>query len=69
VVTELVKRRSENQTLSQILQLNNTTFLKLKRQYENRLNKLPTHHMLGDKLDSQEVDFIVMQVLEELVKT
>lgn len=68
VVTELIKRRQEDDTLSQILDLNDPAFIKVKRQFENRLNKLFTHHLLGDVLDSQEIDFAVMQVLEEIVK-
>ncbi len=68
VITELIKRRSEDQTLTEILQLNDTAFLKLKRQFEHRLNKLFTHHLLGDLLDSQEIDFAVMQILEQIVK-
>ena len=68
VVTELIKQRSEDQTVSQILTLSDTAFLKLKRQFENRLNKLYTHHLLGDLLDTQEIDFNLMHVLEELVR-
>ena len=52
VVTELIKQRSEDQTVSQILTLSDTAFLKLKRQFENRINKLYTHHLLGDLLDT-----------------
>jgi len=69
VVTELIKGRAQDQTLTEILKLNDTAFLKLKRQFENRLNKIYSHEALGDQLDTQEIDFTVMQVLEELVKT
>ena len=67
MVTELVKQRGKDETLSQILQTDGTAFLKMKRQFENRLNKLFSHPLLGDLLDSDEIDFAVMQVLEEFV--
>ena len=68
VITELTKRRSEDKTLTDILKLNDTPLLKLKRQFEHRLNKLFVHPLLGDLLDSGDIDFAVMQILEEFVK-
>ena len=60
---------------AEIMQNNNTSrvdqdhpaFLKAKRQFENRLNKLLCHYALADKLDSHELDFTVMQALEEVI--
>lgn len=54
--------------MSDILKLNDSAFLKLKRQFENRLNKLFVHPLMGDLLDSGEIDFAVMQILEEFLK-
>lgn len=67
-MTELIKRRSETDTLSEILKLNDTAFMKLKREFENKINKLFVHPLLGDLLDTEEIDFAIMQVLEEIVK-
>jgi hypothetical protein len=41
----------------------------VKREFHNRLNRLFVHPSLGDALDSGEIDFMVMQILEELVRT
>lgn len=40
--------------------------LQVKREFEHRINKLINHPNLGQLVDSNEVDFIVLQVLEEL---
>ena len=50
------------------MNLDDTPFLKLKRMFEHRLNKLFVHPLLGDLLDSGDIDFAVMQILEEFVK-
>jgi len=60
LITEILKRRSEEKTMSDVLKLNDSAFLKLKRQFENRLNKLFVHPLMGDLLDSGEIDFAVM---------
>ena len=60
LVTELVKQRGDDQTLSKILETNDTAFLRIQRQFENRLNKLFVHPLLGDLLYSEEIDFAVM---------
>ena len=36
------------------------------KEFENRLNKLYTHPLLGDLLDSGEIDYAVLNILEEL---
>ena len=41
-------------------------FRKIKKEFENRLNKLYTHPLLGDLLDSGEIDHAVLAILEEL---
>ena len=38
----------------------------IKKEFENRLNKLYTHPLLGDLLDSGEIDFAVLDILNEL---
>ena len=35
-------------------------------EFTNRLNKLYTHPLLGDLLDSGEIDFAVLDILEQL---
>ena len=41
-------------------------FRKIKKEFENRLNKLYTHPLLGDLLDNGEIDYAVLSILEEL---
>ena len=43
-------------------------FIKIKNEYKNRLNKLYTHPLLGDLLDNGEIDFAILNILEELYK-
>ena len=43
-------------------------FNKLRREYEHRINSLFSHPCLGDMLDSGEIDFHVMNILEWLKK-
>lgn len=42
--------------------------MKIKKEFENRLNKIYTHPLLGDLLDSGEIDFAVLNILEQLYK-
>lgn len=41
-------------------------FRKIGKEYEYRLNKLYTHPLLGHLLDSGEIDFAILDVLEQL---
>jgi hypothetical protein len=34
------------------------------KEFENRLNKLYTHPLLGDLLDNGKIDFIILNYLE-----
>ena len=43
-------------------------FRKIKKEFENRLNKLYTHPLLGDLLDNGEIDYAVLSILEELYR-
>lgn len=38
------------------------------REFENRLNKLYTHPLLGDLLDNGDIDYAILDVLEGLLK-
>ena len=42
--------------------------MKVKREFECRLNSLYTHPRLGHLLDSGEIDFVILNILEELHK-
>ena len=67
---ELIKSRSVDETFTQLLEVrDDPVFSKIRRQYEHRLNKLFLHPSLGHLLDSGEIDFAVMQIFEQLVKT
>lgn len=48
--------------------LNDPAFTKIKKEFECRLNKLYTHPRLGHLLDAGEIDFAVLNVLEQLYK-
>ena len=43
-------------------------FMQIKKEFENRINRVFLHPSLGDVLDNGEIDFIVMQIIEELAR-
>jgi len=51
------------------LSLDYPAFLKIKKEFEHRLNKLYTHPLLGDLLDSGEIDYAILNVLEQLLRS
>ena len=65
--TEIVKKRTTEETFSDFLKLDDPSFGRLKKQFENKINKLFCHPRLGHLLDSGEIDFAIMDVLEELL--
>lgn len=66
IFTELVKARKGDQSFIELLELTDPAFNKIKLEYEHRLNKLYTHPLLGDLLDSGEIDFALLSALSEL---
>ena len=40
----------------------------MKKEFEHRINKVFLHPSLGDVLDNGEIDFMVMQIIEELAR-
>ena len=69
IFTERLKQKSPEETFSQLIEMrDDPIFNKLRREYEHRLNSLFCHPCLGDQLDSGEIDFHVMNILEWLKK-
>jgi hypothetical protein len=69
IFTELAKARREDQTFEELLALeNHEPIKKVYREFEYRLNRLFTHPLLGDMLDSGEIDFCVFDALEQFSK-
>lgn len=68
VFTELAKARKAEENFDSILQLTDPAFKRIKLEYEHRLNKLYTHPLLGDLLDSGEIDFALLSLLSELAR-
>lgn len=66
VFTELAKNRKETENFDELLKLEDPYFMEIKREFEHRLNKLYTHPLLGDLLDSGEIDHAVLNMLEQL---
>ena len=66
VFTELVKNKSQDEDFEQLLELNDPYFRQIRSEFSNRLNKIYTHPLLGDLLDSGEIDFAVLNILEQL---
>ena len=67
--TERVLAKTKDETFRGLLEAkDDLVFAKIRSQFENRINKLFLHPSLGDKLDSGEIDFEVMNIFEELVK-
>jgi len=58
ILTEHLKAR-ESETFEAALQLEPEPFQKLRRQFRSKVNKLYNHPLLGDLLDSGEIDFAV----------
>jgi hypothetical protein len=42
--------------------------MQIKKEFENRINRVFLHPSLGDVLDNGEIDFMVMQIIEELAR-
>lgn len=68
IFAELVKARDEKKNFEDVLELNDPAFAQVKNEFVNRLNKLYTHPLLGHLLDSGEIDFVVLNALEQLLK-
>lgn len=68
IFTELVKARTENQSFEDILALNHEAFEKVRNEFVYRLNKLYSHPLLGDLLDNGEIDYVILDVFEGLLK-
>lgn len=66
--TELAKARSEDVNFEELLELDHPAFQQVYREFEHRINKLYTHPLLGDLLDSGEIDFAVLNALEQIYK-
>lgn len=64
----MAKQRTEDQTFEDLLALDQEPFLKIKREFEYRLNKLYTHPLLGEMLDNGEIDYAVLDAVEEFGK-
>ena len=69
VFTELAKSRSKDQNFEELLELKSPAFRKIKKEYEHRLNRLYTHPLLGDRLDSGEIDYAILNALEQVYKS
>ena len=67
--TERLKNITKDETFTQLLDQDDIAMAKVKRQFEHRLNKLFLHPCLGDLLDSAEIDFAILNIFEQLVKT
>lgn len=69
IFTELVKARvGEKENFEDLLELKDPAFAQVKNEFINRLNKLYTHPLLGHDLDSGEIDYVVLNALEQLLK-
>ena len=66
--TEILKGRDENTTFSDLVKGEDPAFRKVKRQFEYRINKLIWHPLLGDLVDTNEVDFVVLNIFEQILK-
>eukprot|EP00347_Sterkiella_histriomuscorum_P014896 403359104 len=68
VFTEVAKARRGDQTFEQLLELKDPAFEKIRNEFRYRLNKMYTHPLLGDLLDSGDIDYAVLDVLEQWSK-
>ena len=59
-----MKTRGEDKDFKEVIELKDPAFTKIKMEFENRLNKLYTHPRLGHLLDSGEIDFAILNLLE-----
>ena len=68
LICRLVKARTENQSFEDVLALNHEAFDKVRNEFEYRLNKLYSHPLLGEMLDNGEIDYVILDVFEGLLK-
>ena len=66
--TEMAKARKADENFEQLLELNDPYFKQINSEFKNRLNKLYTHPLLGDLLDSGEIDYAILNILEQIQK-
>ena len=64
--TEMAKARKADENFEQLLELDDPYFKQINSEFKNRLNRLYTHHLLGDLLDSGEIDYAVLNILEQI---
>jgi hypothetical protein len=65
----LVKNRTEQETFEDILSLQHPSFDLVRGEFEYRLNKLYSHPLLGDLLDSGDIDYAIVDALEGFAGT
>lgn len=63
-----MKNRTEQETFEDILSLKHPSFDRVRGEFEYRLNKLYSHPLLGDLLDSGEIDYAILDALEGFTK-
>ena len=54
--------------LSLIFKCQNEAFKKIRNEFLYRLNKLYSHPLLGNLLDTGDIDYCILDVLEQLYK-
>ena len=65
IFTERLKYKAPEETFIELIEIkDDPVFNKVRREYEHRVNSLFCHPCLGDLLDSGEIDFHVMNILE-----
>ena len=64
VFTEMAVNKSQDEDFESLLELKDPYFKQIKNEFSHRLNKLYSHPLLGDLLDSGEIDFAILNILE-----
>lgn len=62
----MAKTRPVDRNFEDILKLDDPYFRLVKKEFEHRLNKLYTHPLLGELLDNGEIDFAILDFIEQL---
>jgi len=66
--TEAAKNYDIDEQLDFSIIMADPIFKQIRNEFENRLNKMYTHPLLADLLDTNEIDFAVLNICEEVLK-
>lgn len=60
---------NDDESFEHLMKYDDPAFKQIKNEYEHRLNKLYCHPSLADLLKTNEIDFAILNICEEVFKS